>query len=66
MRIRGQNSSRRGFLLIVVLVIVMLASMVALSLLFRVRAEQGSFAAAMGTEQAWYAAMRTPRAVAFC
>ena len=46
----------RGFLLIAVLVIVMLASMVALSLLFRMRAEQASFSAAVGSEQAWYAA----------
>jgi DNA uptake protein ComE-like DNA-binding protein len=47
----------RGFLLIAVLVIVVLASMVALSLLFRMRAEQAAFAASAGTEQAWYAAM---------
>lgn len=46
-----------GFLLIAVLVIVMLASMVALSLLFRMRAEQASFSAALGSEQAWHAAM---------
>lgn len=48
---------QRGFLLIAVLVIVMLASMVALSLLFRMRAEQASFSAAIGSEQAWHAAM---------
>jgi DNA uptake protein ComE-like DNA-binding protein len=46
-----------GFLLIAVLVIVVLASMVALSLLFRMRAEQAAFAASAGSEQAWYAAM---------
>lgn len=51
------RQSERGFLLIAVLVIVMLASMVALSLLFRMRAEQASFSAAIGSEQAWHAAM---------
>ena len=54
MRVRR---SEKGFLLIAVLVIVMLASMVALSLLFRVRAEQASFSASAGAEQAWHAAM---------
>jgi DNA uptake protein ComE-like DNA-binding protein len=49
--------SKRGFLLIMVLVIVVLASMVALSLLFRMRAEEAAFSAAAGSEQAWYAAM---------
>jgi DNA uptake protein ComE-like DNA-binding protein len=49
--------SEGGFLLIAVLVIVVLASMVALSLLFRMRAEQAAFAASAGTEQAWHAAM---------
>ena len=49
--------NEQGFLLIAVLVIVMLASMVALSLLFRMRAEQASFSAAVGSEQAWHAAM---------
>ena len=48
---------QRGFLLIAVLVIIVLASMVALSLLFRMRAEQAAFAASAGSEQAWYAAM---------
>jgi DNA uptake protein ComE-like DNA-binding protein len=47
----------QAFLLIAVLVIVMLASMVALSLLFRLRAEQAGFGASVGGEQAWYAAM---------
>ena len=51
------RQDEKGFLLIAVLVIVMLASMVALSLIFRVRAEQASFAAGLGAEQAWYAAM---------
>jgi DNA uptake protein ComE-like DNA-binding protein len=48
---------RGAFILIVVLVVVVLASMVALSLLFRMRAEQAAFAASVGSEQAWYAAM---------
>ena len=48
---------KRGFLLIAVLVIVVLASMVALSLLFRMRAEQAAFSASAGSEQAWHAAM---------
>lgn len=47
----------RGFILIAVLVVVVLASMVALSLLFRMRAEQAAFAASVGSEQAWYTAM---------
>lgn len=53
MRRRAQN----GFLLLAVLVIVMLASMVAISLIFRLRADQASFAAISGSEQAWSAAM---------
>jgi len=44
-------------LLVAVLVIVVLASMVALSLLFRMRAEEAAFSASAGSEQAWYAAM---------
>jgi DNA uptake protein ComE-like DNA-binding protein len=43
--------------LIAVLVVVALASMVALSLLFRMRAEQAGFSAAIGSEQAWLTAM---------
>jgi DNA uptake protein ComE-like DNA-binding protein len=55
----GRQSRRRegGFLLVAVLVIVILASMVALSLLFRMRAEEAGFSASVGSEQAWYAAM---------
>ena len=51
------HPKRGGFLLIAVLVIVVLASMVALSLLFRMRAEQAAFSASAGSEQAWHAAM---------
>ena len=54
MRLRHKED---GFLLIAVLVIVMLASMVALSLIFRLRAEQASFSASVGAEQAWFAAV---------
>jgi DNA uptake protein ComE-like DNA-binding protein len=52
-----KRAKERGFLLIAVLVIVMLASMVALSLIFRLRAEEASFAAGAGSEQAWHAAL---------
>jgi DNA uptake protein ComE-like DNA-binding protein len=51
------RTRKNGFILVVVLVIIILASMVALSLMFRLQAEQFSFAASAGSEQAWYAAM---------
>lgn len=51
-----RGSSRGGFILIAVLVIVILASMVALSLMFRMRAEQAGAAAGRGGELAWNAA----------
>jgi len=51
------RAGRHGFILLAVLVVVALASMVAMSLLFRMRAEQAGFAAAAGSEQAWAAAM---------
>src|SRR3954468_2356732 len=56
---RGVQTRRKeqGFLLIAVLVIVVLASMVALSLLFRMRAEEAALGASSGSEQAWYAAL---------
>jgi hypothetical protein len=50
------GSNRGGFILIAVLVIVILASMVALSLMFRMRAEQAGAAAGRGGEMAWNAA----------
>lgn len=53
----SRRGSERGFLLIAVLVIVVLASMVALSLLFRMRAEEASLAASTGSEQGWSAAV---------
>ncbi|MCI0744964.1 MAG: type II secretion system protein GspK [Verrucomicrobia subdivision 3 bacterium] len=46
-----------GFVLIAVLIVIMLASMVAISLLFRVRAEDTASAAGSGAEQATAAAM---------
>ena len=49
--------SRHAFVLISILIVVMLISMVALSLLFRMRAEEKAAAAGMGGEQAWAAAM---------
>ena len=48
---------REGFVLIAVLVVIMLASMVAISLLFRLRAEEIASSAGAGGEQASSAAM---------
>lgn len=55
MKLHSHN--RGGFVLISILIVVMLISMVALSLLFRMRAEEKAAAAGMGGEQAWAAAM---------
>ncbi len=52
-----RNSAGSGFVLIAVLVVIMLTSMIAISLLFRVRAEDTASAASAGNEQAWAAAM---------
>ena len=57
MQIGAATPHGNGFILIVVLVVVVLASMVALSLLFRMRAEQAAFSASVGSEQAWFTAM---------
>ncbi len=46
-----------GFILVAVLVVIMLVSMVVLSLLFRLKAEDTASAASAGSEQAWAAAM---------
>jgi DNA uptake protein ComE-like DNA-binding protein len=57
---RGWNASlpeQRGFLLVAVLIVIMLASMVVASLLFRMRAEETATAAGAGSEQAWASAM---------
>ncbi|MBM3821550.1 MAG: hypothetical protein FJ404_01470 [Verrucomicrobia bacterium] len=62
MSVRVSNPSTRGksnhgFVLMVVLIIVMLASMVTLSLVFRIKAERTAAAGSMGGDQAWAAAM---------
>ena len=49
--------SSQGFVLVAVLVVIMLASMVAISLMFRLRAEETAAAAGAGSEQGWAAAM---------
>src|SRR5438552_191883 len=46
-----------GFILVAILVIVMLGSMVAMSLLFRLQAEEHASSAGADSEQAWLAAM---------
>ena len=51
------NGARRGFVLLTVLIVVMLAAMVAISLLFRMRAEETASAAGASSEQAWSAAL---------
>jgi DNA uptake protein ComE-like DNA-binding protein len=51
------KTAHRGFALLGILIVIMLASMVAISLLFRLRAEETSAAAGEGSEQAWSAAM---------
>jgi DNA uptake protein ComE-like DNA-binding protein len=49
--------SKHAFVLVAVLIVIMLASMVAVSLLFRLHAEETAAAAGAGSEQAWTAAM---------
>jgi DNA uptake protein ComE-like DNA-binding protein len=51
------HSPRKGFILVAVLVVVMLSSMVVISLLFRLRADETAAVAGAGAEQAWAAAM---------
>jgi DNA uptake protein ComE-like DNA-binding protein len=53
----GPSPRRNAFVLVAVLIVVMLASMVALSLLFRVRAEETATNAGAGMEQAWATAL---------
>lgn len=56
--IRGSAGARRaGFVLVAVLVVVLLAAMIAVSLLFRMKAEETAAAAGSGSEQAWAAVM---------
>ena len=47
----------RAFILVAVLILILLISMVAMSLLFRLKAENRASAAGTGAEQAWAAAM---------
>lgn len=54
---RVSPSVAGGFALVAVLVVVMLASMVAISLLFRLRADEMAAATSSVSEQAWSAAM---------
>jgi DNA uptake protein ComE-like DNA-binding protein len=54
---RDTGGKARGFVLAAVLVVIMMASMVAVSLLFRIKAEDTAVAAGAGSEQAWSAAM---------
>jgi type II secretory pathway component PulK len=53
----GGRDARRGFVLVAVLVILMLLSMVVLSLMFRLQAENMASAVGANSEQAWAAAM---------
>ncbi len=53
----GSGTRRQGFILVAVLVLVMLISMIALSLMFHLRAADTASSAGAGSEQAWSAAM---------
>lgn len=55
--INTRTKPAAAFVLISILIVVMLISMVALSLLFRMRAEEKAAVASAGGEQAWAAAM---------
>src|SRR5687767_7948156 len=57
MKARVRSSTESAFVLIAVLIVIMLASMVAISLLFRLRAEDIASTAGAGAEQAAAAAM---------
>ena len=57
MNITPATRRPRAFVLIAILIVVMLAAMIALSLLFRMKAEETASAAGSGSEQAWSAAM---------
>jgi type II secretory pathway component PulK len=52
-----RSQPERGFILIGILILVMLISMIALSLMFRVRAEETAMAAMLGQDQAYSTAM---------
>jgi type II secretory pathway component PulK len=53
----GRGRQAQGFVLVAVLVVVMLLSMVAVSLMFRLKADEAAMGAGGRTEQAWAAAM---------
>jgi hypothetical protein len=53
----SNRASRRGFVLLAILVFILLLSMVTLSLLFRSQGEELAVNASVGSEQAWAAAM---------
>src|SRR5687767_10192360 len=57
MKLRARYSNQPAFVLIGVLIVIMLASMVAISLMFRLRAEDIASTAGAGAEQASAAAM---------
>ena len=57
MKLPRSNHRPRAFVLIATLIVVMLAAMIAMSLLFRMKAEETASAAGSGSEQAWSAAM---------
>lgn len=51
------TTPQRGFVLVAVLVVILLASMVAMSLMFRLRADETAASVSSRSEQAWLAAM---------
>lgn len=55
--LQSAHRPARAFVLIAILVLVMLLSMLAVSLLFRFKAEDAAAHASVGTEQAWAAAL---------
>ena len=57
LRTKARNTNQGGFILLGVLILVMLISMVALSLMFRLRADETAATAAKGRDQAYSAAM---------
>lgn len=52
-----ERASQRGFILVAVLTVILLASMVAVSLMFRLRAEELAAAAGATTDRGWDAAI---------
>ncbi|MBK8000586.1 MAG: type II secretion system protein [Verrucomicrobia bacterium] len=57
MKLCPRQFAPRGFILIAVLVLVMLISMIAISLMFQLKAADTAVSAGSGGEQAWSAAM---------